>query len=401
MQLRLLLSLCLTVVFAGACDSPVEVGGDDDLSAGVGVGDERLLSDAEMRVLPDAAAPDENPAWAEWVRANHEPVRSLTSGNFADLEFLKPLLQHARIVQLGESTHGAAEYSLAKTRLIRFLHQEMGFEVLAFESSLLECYMAGLRVGTATPRDLLRDCLFGVWHVAEALPLLEYIASTRGSDRPLIMAGFDVQVSGNAFRSRPQWVREVVAAADPAMADSAARVEARLVELATLAPTERLPLIAAEGAAMSRFYLDLAALLTERAAAVRAAFPERPGMAAIAVQHARMAPVYIEVLGAPNASAAHPIRDRGMATTWSSCSARCTRGRRWSCGRTMDTSATAGSTPPDAPTWGRGSPSGTATSSTPSPCTPTAGGCAPTPGWCTTSTPSPAAAWSRSCTGRS
>ena len=45
-------------------------------------------------------------------------------------------------MQLGESGHGVREFNLAKVRLIRFLHEEMGFDVLAFESGLFECWQA-------------------------------------------------------------------------------------------------------------------------------------------------------------------------------------------------------------------------------------------------------------------
>lgn len=36
---------------------------------------------------------------------------------------------------LGEASHGVAESNWAKVRLIKFLHQQLGFDVVAFESS--------------------------------------------------------------------------------------------------------------------------------------------------------------------------------------------------------------------------------------------------------------------------
>ena len=55
----------------------------------------------------------------------HEDIES---NSFTDLDMLKPLLQDKRIVFLGESSHGVAEFNLAKTRLIQFLHKEMGYK---------------------------------------------------------------------------------------------------------------------------------------------------------------------------------------------------------------------------------------------------------------------------------
>ena len=52
-------------------------------------------------------------------------------------------------MQLGESGHGVAEFNHAKVRLIKFLHQQMGFDVIAFESGLFECFNADRHGGRA------------------------------------------------------------------------------------------------------------------------------------------------------------------------------------------------------------------------------------------------------------
>lgn len=297
-----------------ACGDPSGSGGGDDLSRGVGSGPERLLSDAEMRTPEDPAAPPENAAWAAWAERNHQPVRSLTSGNFADLQFLKPLLAGKRIVQLGESSHGVAEYSEAKTRLIRFLHQEMGFEVIAFESGLQECWTANraLEAG-GDAAAALRYCLYGVWQVQEAVPLFAYARSTHGSDRPLRVAGFDVQPSGRGAAQRGWFFRELVGTIDGAYADSVLRMDTVLAARMTLPTPQRLAYLAENGERLRAAYLDLAAFLDRNRDAITRAFPARPGQAAVGVQAARGVEVWIRQMGAPSVDAAIPIRDRGMA----------------------------------------------------------------------------------------
>ncbi|WP_051217383.1 hypothetical protein [Paenibacillus assamensis] len=86
--------------------------------------------------------------WISWIKDNAyaldsiEPEKiefgsgKIAKKEFDDLQMLKPLLQSKRIVYLGESTHGAAQFNSVKTRLIQFLHQEMRYNVLAFESGL-------------------------------------------------------------------------------------------------------------------------------------------------------------------------------------------------------------------------------------------------------------------------
>ena len=116
-------------------------------------------------LLTPATAQNGNAAWLSWARANHHPVsavQSLDGDAFQDLQFFKTVLGQRRLVQLGESGHGVAEFNHAKVRLIKFLHQQMGFDVIAFESGLFECFNADATVAAHTAVLLMRNCIFGV-----------------------------------------------------------------------------------------------------------------------------------------------------------------------------------------------------------------------------------------------
>ncbi|MFJ6265022.1 erythromycin esterase family protein [Lysinibacillus xylanilyticus] len=131
--------------------------------------------------------------------------QNIPSTKFEDLEMLKPLLHDKRIVFLGESSHGAAEYSLAKTRLIQFLHQEMGYNVLAFESGMGNAMNAQGQIDKQTAKQTMKDAIFGVWWTKETLPLFEYAKKTQQTDKPLKLAGFDIQQQG-AF-TNGEWLQ--------------------------------------------------------------------------------------------------------------------------------------------------------------------------------------------------
>lgn len=74
---------------------------------------------------------------AEVLAQRAVAVRSIDPGDedFADLQPIARALRNARIVLLGEATHGDGGTFLAKSRLIKFLHQELGFDVLVVPRS--------------------------------------------------------------------------------------------------------------------------------------------------------------------------------------------------------------------------------------------------------------------------
>lgn len=158
-------------------------------------------------------------------------IRSLDSDDFSDLEGLRELIGDARIVQLGESSHGVEEYSQIKSRLIRFLHEEMDFDVLVFESSLYECTRAGGMIGEESRDRVLTGCIFGVWHTETLRGLFDYIIETHDTPDPLTLTGYDIQSNSWNWRGRPDFLHDVVATLD---ADYAARV--RDGDAAFLAP---------------------------------------------------------------------------------------------------------------------------------------------------------------------
>ena len=88
-------------------------------------------------------------------------------------------------MQLGENTHGDGACFEAKARLARFLHKEMGFDVIAFESGLYECERANELFAKGKVREAMDGSVFGIWRVTQAWPLYEYIAKTAKGRRPL------------------------------------------------------------------------------------------------------------------------------------------------------------------------------------------------------------------------
>ena len=170
--------------------------------------------------------------WKKWVNDHAYSLTSIQpekassqkipSTKFEDLAMLKPILHDKRIVFLGESSHGVAQFNLAKTRLIQFLHQEMGYNVLAFESGLGDVMNAQGKIDKQAALQTMKDAIFGVWWTKETLPLFEYAKTTQATEKPLVLAGFDIQQQG-AF-TNGDWLQ------NPQLAQQFSDAEKQLAE---------------------------------------------------------------------------------------------------------------------------------------------------------------------------
>src|SRR5262245_47550402 len=119
-------------------------------------------------------------------------LRSIEPGDedFSDLAPLRSVLANRRVVILGEASHGDGAAFLAKARLVRFLHRELGFDVLAFESGFYDCAKDWERIEAGDdPAAAFRQSVFAIWtRSVQVQPLITYFASAARSQRPLELA---------------------------------------------------------------------------------------------------------------------------------------------------------------------------------------------------------------------
>jgi uncharacterized protein (TIGR03067 family) len=158
-----------------------------------------------------AAADDSKPAdisaeaRVAWLKQHVAPLRTIDPNDedFADLEPIRQAIGDNRIVMLSEQSHGDGATFHARTRVIKFLHQKCGFDVLAFESGLYDCRQAWKLVceGKMPSRDAIGQGVFGIWTGTEELrPIFEYLGKQASQARPLEICGFDCQFTGPASR---------------------------------------------------------------------------------------------------------------------------------------------------------------------------------------------------------
>lgn len=129
---------------------------------------------------------------------------------FADLEFLKEKLQNRQIVILGESGHGDGAAFEAKTRLVKFLSSEMGFNTIAFEGGgFFEMYYANQKSGT--PNEFISEfqkSWYDIWSgSAQIKELLQYLSKNRIRIKTF---GIENQAGNTYWPEFPSIVKELV-----------------------------------------------------------------------------------------------------------------------------------------------------------------------------------------------
>ncbi len=155
---------------------------------------------------------------SRWIAERAVPLRGIDPAepSLDDLEPLRAAIGDARLVLLGEQTHGEGSTFLGKTRLVRFLHERMGFDVLAMESGLFACERAGDAILRGAPaREAVRGSVFEVWAESEEFrPMVEHVGASARPRAPLELTGFDMQLTGRRSREElPAALRSAAALA--------------------------------------------------------------------------------------------------------------------------------------------------------------------------------------------
>lgn len=98
------------------------------------------------------------------------------------------------VVGLGESTHSVGATFTAKLNVIKYLHENLGFDNLVFESGFYDCNKAYQMLCSGdTSESIFFDAIFGVWNTNEVSELFHYIRSTYNTKHPLRFSGMDIQ----------------------------------------------------------------------------------------------------------------------------------------------------------------------------------------------------------------
>jgi erythromycin esterase-like protein/beta-lactamase regulating signal transducer with metallopeptidase domain len=181
-----------------------------------------LPAPAGAPAAPPAA--DTTPSVRDWIRASAVRLTTVEARHgFADMQPLKTMIGNARIVSLGEATHGTREFFQLKHRMLEFLATEMGFTIFSIEANMPEAYRLNEYVleGKGDPAKLLAGMYFWTWNTEEVLDMIHWMREFNQSGKGRVQfTGFDMQTPTVAIEN----VREFVARRDaeyaPALANA-------------------------------------------------------------------------------------------------------------------------------------------------------------------------------------
>lgn len=169
--------------------------------------------------LAVACAGQGNPV-VEWVRAHAIALKTAEAGHgFADMQPLKKVVGKARIVALGEATHGTREFFQLKHRMVEFLASEMGFTIFSIEANMPEAYRLNdfVLTGKGDPAGLLKGMYFWTWNTQEVLDMILWMREFNKSGKGRIeFTGFDMQTPTVAM----EIVGDFVKKAEPEYAEA-------------------------------------------------------------------------------------------------------------------------------------------------------------------------------------
>jgi erythromycin esterase len=134
--------------------------------------------------------------------------------DYSDLMPLKQVVGDARIVAVGEASHGGREFFTMKHRMLRFLVREMDFTVFAIEDGWAEVESVNnyIQGGPGTAEQVVRTFPVVFWRTREVIDMVEWMRSYnqgRGDAPAISFQGVDMQTPVKAMQIVLEYLQSV------------------------------------------------------------------------------------------------------------------------------------------------------------------------------------------------
>ncbi|WP_345949322.1 erythromycin esterase family protein [Mucilaginibacter sp. PAMB04274] len=131
---------------------------------------------------------------------------SPTNSDYSDLNAIGEAIADARVVMLGEADHSDGTTLALKSRVVKYLHDKKGFNVLLFENDFYSLNQGwdSLSKDRNSIKTFFYSNLYPMWSKTEECAdlLYDYLPETfKGNGPPLKISGFDNQLNGSYARN--------------------------------------------------------------------------------------------------------------------------------------------------------------------------------------------------------
>jgi erythromycin esterase len=239
--------------------------------------------------LAEESARDE--AIVDQLRRHAIRLESITAGSgFEDLRPLRKILSGARVVGLGEATHGTREFFQVRHRLLEFLVEEMGYTVLAVEGS----YAAFERIndyvvhGTGDRATLLAEQGYWILDTEEVAAIIDWLREHNRAipdEKKVRIFGIDANANKMAMTLFTEYLAKVAPDRAPAAEALFNRIRPQDLNAISFARTE------VPAAHLSELYKLISYMVLNKAGLVRNSSVEEFDRA---LQHIRLVAQFAE-----------------------------------------------------------------------------------------------------------
>ena len=142
-------------------------------------------------------------------------IQRIESEQFQNSDFEKAIpaseFQNAQIVALGEPVHRGGNSNTAKIKMVKYLHEKCGYNVLAMEACMFKMIGNDKQVadGTYTGDSLIRT-VSPAWSTSEMRELYDYVVETRKTENRLAITGFDIMFPYDTHKEVKEKFREFI-----------------------------------------------------------------------------------------------------------------------------------------------------------------------------------------------
>lgn len=141
------------------------------------------------------------------IQALNENAIEIKSAEFKlarkDFAGFNHLIGNARIVALGENSHGSSSIYKLKLGLVKYLVQNLGFTIFALEMPVADAEVINQYVlfGKGVREDIIKHLVYKAWQTNEMINIVEWIkAYNKGKIEKIRFCGFDIQNGAFALK---------------------------------------------------------------------------------------------------------------------------------------------------------------------------------------------------------